>query len=358
MMISYSPHTSKTIAHWTMSLIIGGSLAANVGCSTDRKSSDTGGEEIVSVELLGVTPTPDFAETGKVVFSVLPYDADGEIVFRTDIEVEITVEALESSTPWGLAPELDAADVVFEVLDTVAKEADERQLACALDIDSSGSMHSTDPARLRVDAAQDFVGTIADLRSDSEYGIFTFRGSDRNFEDTEVLQDFTDDSDAAALAIEQVRQDTDTPLYGSTYEVIEYTHNTRNAADHQGVVVVFSDGQPTDWDRDADDVTSLAVSRDIPIFTVGLGPASQTSPDANSYAVQVMQELASATGGAYASADSPEELSDIFERVATGIAVGSVEIPAETGTIPTSGTSVSGTISIDGMDLSWTFMVP
>ena len=237
-------------------------------------------------------------------------------------------------------------------------EADERQVACALDIDSSSSMGSTDPTRLRVDAAQDFVDTIADLRPDSEYGIFTFRGSDANLQDTEILQDFTDDTDAAMLAIERVRQDTDTPLYGSTREVIAYTDAARSATDHQRVVALFSDGQPTDWFRGPEEVTSLATALDTTIFTVGLGPASQTSPDADPYAVQVMQELASATGGTYASADSAEELSDIFERVATGIAVGSVEIPAEASRIPTSGTSVRGTLSFDGMDMDWVFLIP
>ena len=48
---------------------------------------------------------------------------------------------------------------------------------------------------------------------------------------------------------------------------------------------------------------------------VGLGPAAEGDPNASPEAVKVLRELASETGGSYASANNPSELDRLFQLV-------------------------------------------
>jgi hypothetical protein len=93
--------------------------------------------------------------------------------------------------------------------------------------------------------------------------------------------------------------------------------------DRRQAILLLSDGAPSDSYL-REQCMSDAMAAGIPIFTIGLGPASETPTNTYSEAsaVAVLRELASATGGAYASADQPDQLMALFSGVGTALAQG------------------------------------
>jgi hypothetical protein len=69
-------------------------------------------------------------------------------------------------------------------------------------------------------------------------------------------------------------------------------------------------------------VTQRATQLNIPIYTIGLGPAAIGTTGSSAAAVDVMQQLSASTGGAYASLATAGALENAFGALATGLAVG------------------------------------
>jgi Mg-chelatase subunit ChlD len=321
----------------------------------------TAGSEIDSLDVLSATPSPDFQQDGTVAFSILPMDALGEVVLSENLDLEVYLNEVAADGDSSRAPQASSPDELYTVTIqfTEARAPDERPIVYALDMDSSGSMADSDPLRLIVPAGQKFIQITADRRAGSEYGIFTFgQGGSRSFNDTLVLEDFTADTDAAEVAIEGVSADGGTPLYESALEVLEHFETQRSGADWQRALVLFSDGEPNNGMVSAQQVISRALELQIPLYTMGLGPASQNSPDSRASAVAVMQELAYTTGGSYVAVTGADDLSQSFENLGVALASGDVLVSVGFEPQPQSGSRVSGEIVVDGVSAAWSFLAP
>jgi len=322
---------------------------------------ESGGSGIDSLDVLGATPSPDFQQDGTVEFSILPMDALGEVVLSEDLDLEVYLNEVAAGGGLSRAREASSSDELYTVTIqfTEARAPDERPIVYALDMDSSGSMADSDPLGLIVPAGQDFIQVTADRRAGSEYGIFTFgQGGGLLFDDTQILEDFTADTDAAEVALEGVSADGSTPLYESALEVMEHFEAQRSGADWQRALVLFSDGEPNSGMVSAQQVISRALELQIPLYTMGLGPASQNAPGSSASAVAVMQELAYTTGGLYAAVSGAEDLSQSFENLGVALASGDVLVSVGLEPPPQSGSRVSGEIVVDGVSAAWSFLAP
>ena len=323
------------------------------GCDT--------GSEIDSLEVLGATPSPDFQQDGTVELSILPMDALGEVVLSEDLNLEVYLDEVSADGGPFRTRGVRSPDERYTVTIqfTEARAPDERPIVYALDMDSSGSMADSDPFGLIVPAGQDFIHITAARRGGSEYGIFTFgQGGGLMFEDTRILEDFTADADAAQVALEGVSADGSTPLYESALEVMEHFEAQRSGADWQRALVLFSDGEPNSGIVSVQQVVSRALELQIPLYTMGLGPASQVGPGSSPAAVAVMQELAFTTGGSYAAVSGAEDLSQSFQNLGVALASGDVLVSVGLEPSPQSGSRVSGEIVVDGVSAPWTFLAP
>ena len=302
---------------------------------------------VQSAFLIGITPHADFATTGKVDFTILPKDEAGAAIIDAGLQIQLDVA--------------DPADVslaqlgVREILpDPGAK------LAATLDLDSSGSMGSNDPDRLRVKAAHEFIGQLGsgDKVSVCDFG----SGSTPPFTRTRLLTDFTEDKTVARAAADQVRASGGTPMFKSIVEVLGYFNDKHPAGSINRALVVLGDGQPNGGGTLAQ-ACDKAKQTGIRINTVGFGPAADNSPRRSDSAVRTLRDLASCSGGAYTSVAKASDLQNAFANLGQAAKSGSVVVTAQLGPVPPRGTPVSGNIAIgNGMQapiqLQYTFTAP
>lgn len=127
-------------------------------------------------------------------------------------------------------------------------------------------------------------------------------------------------------------------------------------------MLLLSDGAPNSkTQRDA--CHNAAKVAQIPVFTVGLGPAAEGAKTVSQDAVKVLRELASETGGSYASANDPAQLDNLFRNMGTALARGSCKTTARITDAATKiqpGTKVTGevTIGTNGAKGTFEFVAP
>ncbi|MEL6179307.1 MAG: hypothetical protein AAFS10_10150, partial [Myxococcota bacterium] len=118
-----------------------------------------------------------------------------------------------------------------------------------------------------------------------------------------------------------------------------------------------------------DSVISKANSLSIPIHVVGLGEASEldstfSTDGSNTTLIQNLRDLASKTGGFYASASSADELVELADTIAIGLTGGFEAASVRLDPVPPSGTVVRGRIRAKYSDGSfgpytdWNFVAP
>lgn len=307
---------------------------------------DAPSDEVEEAFIIGITPHADFRTSGLVDFALLPKNGAGEALIEAGIEVEIEV-----SSPNDTA--VSARDRFENKPDPLAR------LMSALDLDSSGSMASTDPQRLRVDAAKQFVDQLGE---DDEVAVFDFgAGATAGFRTTRMLSDFTADKLEAKDAIDEVRASGGTPMYGSILEVLEHLESEGDSGDANRSLVVLGDGAPSD--RGEDDVCARAQQSGIPVNTIGFGPAADDDARAQARAVEVLRNLAFCSGGAYTGVSAAEELGGAFSLVGEAVRSGSIVITVSFAPIPPPRARVSGGVDVGNgaqtpVTLSYTFIAP
>lgn len=202
-----------------------------------------------------------------------------------------------------------------------------KPLAVALDIDGSGSMGWNDTQRLRVSGAQFFIDVLDASGYPFEAAVFEFGGpTNYPFYYTGTHQDFTDDVDSLKDAIDMIGASGGTPTYESLIEVLSYVDTTKTEASYDRAIVLLSDGEPNSlYYRDS--TCALANQLHIPIFTIGLGPASDLDSLTMSVtAVENMRYIANCTGGVYAgiSPNDSSSANEIYGSMATATSQGSI----------------------------------
>lgn len=305
-----------------IAILLGLAVLFSSGCDSNSDSVPP----IDDVVVIGTQVTNDFLNTGEFGLSATPLDAGGAGIISGDVQGSVTIEA-----PGGAALRVKSdggldGTVTLERLN----EASGNPLAVVVNIDGSGSMTSTDPERLRVAGAQAFVDQLETSGDNYEVAMATYGGRSPalGLAETRMLLDFSNDAAALRDSAELVRASGGTPTYESLAELLIYSENERPAANFQKAIVLLSDGSPnTTVLRDS--VCADAQRKESPIYSIGLGPASDLSPttEQSQTAIDEMRSVSLCTGAAYAGIDPDDAATStdrIYRAIATGTSQGSI----------------------------------
>jgi uncharacterized protein YegL len=257
--------------------------------------------------VIGTSVPSDLLANGTFEISALPLDGDGEAILSSGTSVTVTVQS-----PASIEARVEAQQ---------AFAPSGNPLAVAVNIDASGSMATTDPTDARLAGAKALVETLLKAPTGFEAAIFRypFAGA--------LLQEFTDDPADLNAAIDQIGANGGTPTYTSLDIILDYMEDEKDASSYERAIVLLSDGQPGDANL-KQSVCAKATSLQIPIYSIGLGPASDVVSNPNSFAVQEMRDIADCTSATYAGiAQDNIDVSAIriFDSVAQATAKGNVE---------------------------------
>ena len=238
--------------------------------------------------------------------SVLPAVADGELdvsVREVSVDDSAQVQFLakvvdESGRPLRLAGNsfavtVDEQDIPIIGVQTVTDA--EVGISAMLLIDTSGSMIGAPLNDAREAAAQ----YVRSLQPNDEVTVLSF-SDDRN-----VIADFSQDFASVEGQLANLTPFGDTALYSAVGDAAQRMAE-RPAA--RRVIIMLSDGAEfgiSDISRDK--AIEAAAAGGTPFYVIGLGPTIDTA---------FLQELADASGGAFFSAPSSDQLADQFAEIA------------------------------------------
>ena len=315
-------------------LIVVGAIASGcseedcVDCVDVKTPRDA---EVVEIRLTGIRLDPGtFHETSEFGLGIVALDADGRSILSDQVGFKVAIDNVD----------VKASPTRKEIL-----PSSDNPLAAAILVDDSGSMRTNDPGYNRADAAELFWNVVLGNDENAVTGMFDFGGCGT----FRTLQDFTNDATLLSAAKTSLSAYGETPLYSASVKAIEKLDDTYAYDAFDRVLLVLTDGQPNCGEglTYQNHVVDESISRGVPIYTVGLGPASDLSPSANIGAVQVAQNLAQKTGGVYAAATDAVALQSVFENIGVGISLGQIVAYFEMlDPIPAAGTLVSGVVTV------------
>ncbi|MDI7268191.1 MAG: MopE-related protein [Myxococcota bacterium] len=280
------------------------------------------GPPVVDAPLSGVVPGAFSYTGGSFRVSVTPLDAAGNMITGGVTASNFFFSPVRVAD-YATGAFVTGATAVVDAIDIVAGTPG-AGVDVVLSIDSSGSMRSTDPARLRVDAARRFIARLgpADRAAVIDFGA----GVSGGLTASRLLAGFTSDQTVLNAAVGMVVQDGMTPLYDSITDACDMLARARTTA---GFVLVLTDGDDTASTGPPDIAVARAVARCLGIgarvFTVGLGRET---------GLVILQDIAGRTGGAYAEAADAFALAVLFDGIGAGMTRGRVVVHG-TGTFDT-----------------------
>jgi Ca-activated chloride channel family protein len=212
-----------------------------------------------------------------------------------------------------------------------AEEADHASTVM-LAIDTSLSMEATDVSPSRLQAAQEAARQfLTSMPAHTRVGLVAFDGNAR------VLAQPTEDHDAVASALDQLRLGEGTAIGSAVQTSLEAikaatnasgttttTTDTSGAAVPNATIVVLSDGETTVGVPN-DTAAQEAAAAGIPVNTIAFGTDSGTVDDPSGRPVSVpvnrpaLARLAQETSGQSLSAESATELNDVFTKLGQGV---------------------------------------
>ena len=161
-------------------------------------------------------------------------------------------------------------------------------------LDSSGSMGRNDPDDLRLDASKRFVAGL--IEGEDRAAVVDFDSNAR------TLQSLTTDFRSVNRSIDQVDSAGGTNIAdGIDESVSEYQQNSNDS--RAKIAVLLTDGIDSSNKQAA---AQRAADENITIYTVGFGSARESD----------LKTIADTTGGNFTLVNSPEELPNVFERIA------------------------------------------
>lgn len=272
-------------------------------------------------------------------FDWVPYSADRDAgVVQVSLGSVVNASrALAGPQPQSVqddASGLGLPPMTFVVVDVAQFEAiwqDEivvprdryQNIDAVLTLDSSGSMAWNDPEGARRAAASAYVDAL--LAGD--------RAAVVDFDDYGyVTQELTEDREAVKSAIAAVDSSGGTDIGQAVWAALGEL-DRGGSANHQRVVVLLTDGEGPYWDY----LTPRAVDSDTIIYTVGLGPSTDTA---------LLSSIATATGGKFYLVLQPDDLARVF-----GDIQGSVTdvLGSDTGIADSDGDGLSDAAETAGM---------
>jgi Ca-activated chloride channel homolog len=189
-------------------------------------------------------------------------------------------------------------------------------------IDTSGSMGATDVPPTRLEAAKAAAEAfVEDLPDTVNVGVVSFAGS------SSVLAAPTTDHDQVQRQIRGLDlSGGGTAIGEAVFSSLEEVERMAAEAEGEPVptrVVVLSDGANTAG-RSPEQAAAAAVDGDLPVSTITYGtPDGVVTSDGRTLEVPVngetLRELADATGGTAYTADSGEQLRDVYADIGSSI---------------------------------------
>lgn len=174
-----------------------------------------------------------------------------------------------------------------------------RPVAISAALDHSGSLTSQPVAF--ADMKTGFSSFFNALRTGDLGEVVKFAS------EIEVTQPFTTDKAKLNAAISApFDKGANTTLYDAAFQITNDT--ALNLTGFRKAVIVATDGADTISAHSLVDVTSNAVSKNVPIFTIGIGAAIDKT---------VLEQMATATGGLYYEANTSQNLATIYEQLSS-----------------------------------------
>lgn len=268
--------------------------------------------------------------TGAVDLNVSALDASGEPIDGEITSATATVENAVTVPGTVVAAQQYVAEAVVTV-DIKVEEI----INAVLDLDQSGSMKDTDPARQRVDAAKSFIDRI---KPEDRLAVMTFQGADEGFRASSLLQDFTSDKALLGSAVDKVKQTGYTPIWASVLDTVDLHGSDEDGGEATRVAVLFTDGQSNRDKATFAEALAAAKGSSIKFFTVGLVAGDEEIDTAE------LQQLAEETGGTFANVDNADELDELFNKIFNAIRASGV-ITLRISPVPPAGTIIQGTLT-------------
>lgn len=330
---------------------------AATACTVQSDDDTAANGRVDNVVVVGTSVTSALYVSGELGLTTVPTDAQGEAVLDNKLKIAIRITS--------------PAEVASEVGQTECTVPDQnkKSISVGVILDDSGSMSGSDPDKLRKKATVSFLDTLG---AEDKVLLTDYGTTGNNLRDLLCANNavpgescsppkpvFTADKAALVKATEKITDSGGTPLYESCVQMIPLVDSVKDA--RRGVLLL-SDGSPNSKvQRDA--CHNAAKVAQIPVFTVGLGPAAEGAKTVSQDAVKVLRELASETGGSYASANDPAQLDNLFRNMGTALARGSCKTTARITDAATKiqpGTKVTGevTIGTNGAKGTFEFVAP
>ncbi len=180
-----------------------------------------------------------------------------------------------------------------------AKTSAKGNYSATLLLDQSGSISSTDPNDLRIEAAKIFSGALGD----NDYALVSSFTTRHAPYDVLYYGIYTQDTTELYSHLDNLlnQEGGYTPLYKATYAMIDYTAD--NAPGNNKAIILFTDGKDTNRGYSLEEVTDHANNNNIQIYTVGLS---------RSVELDVLAKLADNTEGAFMWAENARQLITMF----------------------------------------------
>jgi len=282
---------------------------------------------VEKLELVGLRlSAPEFHENGRFGLGLLATDKNDSAILSTSVTVGVNFD--DSQFVASMAP-TEAFEIVPKSL---------KPVVAAILLDNSGSMATSDPSEERGTAAKVFWESLLPENSQNVVGLFDFVDCGK----FHTLQNFTRDNTLLNDGVGLISAIGGTPLYAATESTLNALNTNYSDVENERVLLVLTDGQPTCYGAENATV-DLANSYGIPIYTVGLGPASDLSANSNATAVTLTQNLSLRTRGVYAAATQADALTPIFKSIARASSRGQLIAFFNITPVPAAGTVVKGT---------------
>jgi len=287
----------------------------------------------------------EFQEKGRFGLGLLATDKNDKAILSTNVTVNVKFDDSGFATTTSQAK---AFKVVPE---------SEKPVAAAILLDNSGSMNDSDPTKERGAAAEVFWEALLPDNDKNVVGLFDFVGCGA----FRTLQSFTSDVTLLEKGVGFITASGGTPLYAATESTLKALDVAYDSVDNERVLLVLTDGQPTCYGNE-NSAVSLASDYGIPIYTVGLGPASDLSSTKDLTAVSLARNLAQRTQGVYAAASDVTALKPIFESIGRVSSRGQLIAFFDIKPVPVGGTIVAGVATfISGgqqREVTFSFVAP
>lgn len=174
-----------------------------------------------------------------------------------------------------------------------AKLNENAGISISLVADISGSMY--DNMAQAKQAMSAFVNTVQFSKGD-EIELTEFNQS------SYICQSFTNQSGPILSSINAMQADGQTRLYDTLLSEIERVQSRSNAK----CVIGFTDGYDNVSVNSAQDVVDAAVSRNVPVFLIGIGSSCDTN---------ALRHIAQSTGGSYQNINDIGSLASVYNSI-------------------------------------------